>query len=476
VSGPPLISADGVSFRYLTRSQAVGPFDFEAQAGEFHLISGPSGCGKSTLARVLSGLIPHLYRGDLEGAMHIAGRRSDAVPLWQLSALVGFVSQNPAAQLLGSSVADEIVFGLENLGLTATDIEIRLQAALAAFGLDGLATRDPRTLSGGEQQKLILAAVTARQPTALVLDEPLSMLDGASADAVVAHLDRLRREGVAVVAFEHRAAFFAQLEHLQHRQLLRAESTAAPLPDLAERVPDFRLILNGVGVELSGRAVLQGIELDLAGGQVIALVGANGAGKTTLLRAIAGLQAHSGRITGRVVGSAASPRMGLCFQNPDRQIFNPTVRQEILFGVAEPDERVYRSVVTLLGLAGYEDTPPLLLSEGEKKRLALATLLLRPGLCGVCLDEPTLGQDGHHRQLLGRIVKRLAAAGYLCLIATHDLAWAAEWSDQLLMLHAGRLVAAGPPSSLHGWQTRQRDGLVLPNNIATRCALENQAL
>jgi len=73
-------------------------------------------------------------------------------------------------------------------------------------------------------------------------------------------------------------------------------------------------------------------------------------------------------------------------------------------------------------------------------------------------------------------VKRLAAAGYLCLIATHDLAWAAEWSDQLLMLHAGRLVAAGPPSSLHGWQTRQRDGLVLPNNIATRCALENQAL
>ncbi|HXQ24430.1 MAG TPA: ABC transporter ATP-binding protein, partial [Candidatus Acidoferrales bacterium] len=161
MSGPPLISADGVSFRYLTRSQAVGPFDFEAQAGEFHLISGPSGCGKSTLARVLSGLIPHLYRGDLEGAMHIAGRRSDAVPLWQLSALVGFVSQNPAAQLLGSSVADEIVFGLENLGLTATDIEIRLQAALAAFGLDGLATRDPRTLSGGEQQKLILAAVTA---------------------------------------------------------------------------------------------------------------------------------------------------------------------------------------------------------------------------------------------------------------------------------------------------------------------------
>jgi energy-coupling factor transport system ATP-binding protein len=102
-------------------------------------------------------------------------------------------------------------------------------------------------------------------------------------------------------------------------------------------------------------------------------------------------------------------------------------------------------VLDLLGLAPYEQTPPLLLSEGEKKRLALAIVLLRPGLCGVCLDEPTLGQDADQRRILGRIIRRLAGAGYLCLIATHDLEWAAQWSDRILTLERGRLVASASP-------------------------------
>ncbi len=476
MSPSALISADTVSFRYPAQARAVGPFSFEARAGEFHLVSGASGCGKSTLARVLCGLIPHLYRGRLDGHVRIAGRRSEQIPLWELSTLIGFVSQNPAAQLLASTVEDEIVFGLENLGLHAKDIEARVDAVLTSFSLQRLARRDPRTLSGGEQQQLILAAMTARQPHVLVLDEPLSMLDTAAAAMTVAHLERLRRDGMAVVTFEHRAAFFEPLHRLTRLELPGDQLAEGPLPDVPQRVPAFRLIAEGVGVELSGPPVLQGIDLALSGGQVVAVVGANGAGKTTLLRVVAGLQAHSGRLTGSIDGCARQPRVGLCFQNPDRQIFNPTVRDEILFGLAEHDEGVYRSILTLLGLAAYEDTRPLLLSEGEKKRLALATLLIRPGLCGVCLDEPTLGQDARHRRLLGRIVKRLAAAGYLCLIATHDLAWAAEWADQLLMLHAGRLVAAGTPPSVLGRQTWHRAGLLLPNNLVTRCDLEHQAL
>jgi energy-coupling factor transport system ATP-binding protein len=472
MSGQAVITVEEVSYRYPGQRGGIAGFSLEAGPGEMHLVCGPSGCGKSTLARILSGLIPHLYRGRLTGRVLIGGRASHATPLWQLTEAVGLVMQNPAAQLLASTVKDEVIFGLENLGLSPSQIEARLAAALEGFGLEGLAGRDPRTLSGGEQQRLILAAVMARQPLALILDEPLSMLDTTSAQAVVGHLERLSGTGCAVVAFEHRRAWFDRLAGLERHELTgpAAAEDAGALPELPQHLPAFRLSVDGLGVEIGKRPILESIDLDLAGGQVVALVGANGSGKTTLLRALAGLQPHTGRITGFSTGSRGKPRLGLAFQNPDRQIFNATVRQEVLFGLPDYDVRLYRGVLALLGLGPYEETPPLLLSEGEKKRLALATVLMRPGLSGICLDEPTLGQDEGHRRLLGLVLHRLASAGYLCLVATHDLGWALQWADRLLMLREGRLAACGEPRAVF----ERRDlwaqaGLLLPPWVTQPC-------
>jgi len=446
-----IVTAEQAAYQYGGSCNTVGPFDLTVQGGDFHLVSGCSGCGKSTLARMLSGLIPHLYRGRFDGRVWIGGLPSTHVPLWELSTRIGLVAQNPAAQVLASTVADEIAFGLETLGLNNGERDSRLQATLASFGLADCAARDPRTLSGGEQQKLVLAALSAREPNALVLDEPLSMLDRAASAHVVDHLARLRGDGTAVVVFEHRTRPFAPVEGLKRLRLGDPRLPERPLPELRERVPAFRLRATGVGVELGGRNILRDVELDLAAGEAVAIIGANGSGKTTLLRALAGLQVHHGQVSG--VGNGR-PLLGMCFQNADRQIFNATVRQEILFGLRTYDEAFYRSVLELLGLSGYEHTPPLLLSEGEKKRLALAIVLLRPGLRGICLDEPTLGQDAGQRRILGRIIRRLAAAGYLCLIATHDLEWAAQWSDRILLLQQGRLVATT--------RARHPDALPLP--------------
>jgi energy-coupling factor transporter ATP-binding protein EcfA2 len=434
-----VIAAKAAAFRYAGQASAIGPFDFAAAAGEFHLISGASGCGKSTFARMLCGLVPHLYRGDLAGKVHIGGRPSDAEPLWWLTTVVGFVGQNPRAQLLGSTVRDEIVFGLESLGLRRRAVGERLEETLSRFDLDRFAERDPRSLSGGEQQRLILAAVMARRPRALVLDEPLAMLDTSSAMRAVSELSALRDEGCAVTAFEHRDALLGDIDGLQRVALPAVEPSDGNLPHLPMEIPPFRVVVNGLRVELGSRPVLDGVDCALAGGCVIAVVGANGSGKTTLLRTLVGLQACTGRVNMLTSGGRQQWRLGLCFQNPDCQIFNATVRQELRFGLSEIDENFYHSVVKLLDLARYEQTPPLLLSEGEKKRLALATVLLRPGLSGICLDEPTLGQDVNQRRFLGRILKHLAAAGYLCVVATHDMEWAVKWSDEVLLLQAGRL-------------------------------------
>ncbi len=283
----------------------------------------------------------------------------------------------------------------------------------------------------------MLAAIAARRPQVIVLDEALSMLDAAAKRDVAAHVQRLCYEGAGGGAFEPRPPIPTWRQYAHCHALASPPPAEPPLPELPQRVAPFHLSVHGLGVTLGGRRVLEEIDLSLAGGRVIALVGANGAGKTTLLRALAGLQAHSGRIRD---DSGGAVRLGLCFQNPDQQIFNPTVRQEILFGNAAVDERWYRCAVELLGLAPYENTPPLLLSEGEKKRLALAILLARPGLRGLCLDEPTLGQDEHHRRTVGRVLRQLASAGYLGVVATHDLEWAAEWCDELVLLHEGRIV------------------------------------
>ncbi len=433
----PLLEATDAAFHYPGRHGAVGPFSLAVCAGELHHVRGPSGCGKSTFARMLAGMIPHLYRGQFCGAVRAGDRLTTEVPLWQLSARVGLVGQNPGAQLLGATLRDELVFGLENLGLSMAEMQTRLDGALDAFGLRGLEERDPRTLSGGEQQKLMVAAVAARRPEVLVLDEAFSMLDAVSAADVAAHVERMRAAGTAVVAFEHRPPAASWRRDARVHVLPSAPAADASLPELPLRIVPFRLTVEGLGVVLDGKPVLEDINLSLAGGQVIALLGANGAGKTTLLRALAGLQSHSGHIQ---ADDGKVPRLGMCFQNPDQQIFNPTVRQEILYANSAADQRLYRSVIELLGLGPYEHTPPLLLSEGEKKRLGLAILLTRPGLRGLCLDEPTLGQDERHRRMMGRVVRHLASAGCLCVVATHDGEWAAEWCDEIVRLHEGRIV------------------------------------
>lgn len=439
-----LLSAEAARFRYPQHAVATGPFSLAVAEGELCLVSGASGTGKSTLARLLCGAIPHLYRGELHGRVCVDGVASDRLPLWRLSQTVGLVTQNPAAQLLASTVRAEVAFGLETLGLAGDAVRARTSAALAASGLERFAERDPRSLSGGEQQRLVLAAVMARRPRALVLDEPLSMLDTTAAAAVVRDLEALRDGGVAVVACEHRTAAFARLRQVRRMTLPGPTRGETAPPEPPAPIAGVRLQARRLRVEHGKRAVLRDVDLDLAGGQVVCLVGANGSGKTTLLRALAGLQPSSGHIDGWVDGRRMPPRLAMCFQNPDRQLFNATVRDELCFGRPTPDGEHYRRVLALLGLTEHEQTPPLLLSEGEKKRLGVAIMLMQPGLHGLCLDEPTLGQDDANRRALGGVVRRLAAAGFLCLAATHDHEWAASWADEVVELRDGRVHAVRP--------------------------------
>jgi len=443
---PPVVCAREAAYRYPQHNHGLPPTSLSMEPGERLLVTGPSGCGKSTLARCLTGLIPHLYHGALEGEVWLDRQRTADAPLWRLVECAGLVFQNPAAQMLAHSVEEEIVFGLENLGLPRDTIAERLDATLARFGLAAMRERSPQTLSGGEQQKLALAAVTSRQPQVLVLDEPLSMLDGTAADELVMHLADLADAGATFIACEHREEYLQSVPGLRTLRLegpAPAELEVPVLPLRSAGATARRLEVERLTVSLGGRPVLRNLDFTLEAGQVVAVVGRNGVGKTTLLRALAGLQKHEGEV--RMNGSR--PDLGLVFQNADLQLFNATVREEILFRVPEPDMALYAWLLAALGLARYEETPPLLLSEGEKKRVALATVLMRRPHHGVLLDEPSLGQDTAHKAMLVRLARNLAGAGQLVILTTHDLPLAVQ-ADQLVLLGLEGFVAQGPPAEV----------------------------
>lgn len=442
MSGAPTLCADEVAFRYPCGAVPVGPYSIAVAPGRLHLVRGPSGSGKSTLLRLLCGVIPHLYEGELRGRVLLDGEPTAALPFGRITRRVGAVFQNPESQLLATTVADEIAFGLRRSGLSAREQEARGRAVLGHFALGPLARRDPSTLSGGEQQRVVIAAIVARRPEVLLLDEPLSMLDHDATAAVRDDLETLRRDGAAVVAFEHRRDVFAGGSDVDETRLAEPAADAA-VPPIVPCPGELTLEAEGLAVDLGGAPVLRGIDLRWRGGTAVAVHGPNGSGKTTLLRVLCGLQPHRGRVTRRIDGRDAAGAIGLAFQNAEHQIFNASVRAELRYACDAVDEDRYRSVLALIGLEACEQRPPLLLSEGEKKRLALGLLLMRPGLCGLCLDEPTLGQDDAHRERLGRTLRRLVEAGWLCVVATHDEAWSRRWCDTTLRLEGGRVAGGG---------------------------------
>lgn len=178
--------------------------------GEFVGVIGPSGAGKSTLASVLSGAIPHHFRGELFGSTLVDGRDTCDVTLTDISQVVGSVLQDIDAQMVASVVEDELLFGLENFGVPHDQIEDRITRTLDTVGIASLRDREIATLSGGQKQKVAIAAILAMRPRVLVLDEPTAALDPASSALVFDTLRKVREEGVIIVVIEQKVALLSE--------------------------------------------------------------------------------------------------------------------------------------------------------------------------------------------------------------------------------------------------------------------------
>jgi len=468
-----MIELDGLSVHYGAGAALAG-VTLRVAAGESVLVGGPSGCGKSTLARVLGGLVPAVIPARVEGRARVSGLDPLRPPRGGLATRVGLVFQNPATQLFCLTVEEEVAFGPRNLGLGEAETAARVAWALGATGLAALRARAPLELSGGEQQRLAIAAALAMRPPLLVLDEPLASLDHSGARQVLDTLAGLNREhGVTVVTIEHRLTEAARVagrivlledgrivadgpaaavaaDRVRHRALGLARpgpgdrapaARGAPLPPPAEALVELRGVSTGYG----GRTVLDGVDLRLYPGEFVALVGENGSGKSTLARVLAGLERP--RRGQRLARDGAAPPgrgTGLLCQNPLDQLLTERVDDEVALGPrnwALFDPAAHERTLAAADLVVLRARAPFSLSAGQQQRTALAaTLALAPRL--LILDEPTLGQDWAHLERLMDLVADLNARGSAVLLITHDHDLAARYARRTLHLRDGRLAPA----------------------------------
>ncbi len=515
---------------------------FEIRQGSFVLILGRSGSGKSTLALNLVGIYPDYFGGRnagrvlLDPGSGLQNRRDFG--RGERFKLVNMLFQNPEDQIVTLTVEEEVAFALENYLFEPDEINRRIDWALDLVGLDGFRERSTMKLSGGEKQRVALAAMLALEPRVLLLDEPTSNLDPAGTADVLETVDRVRsRIDLTVVVIEHEVdeifdrvdtvllvenqrveGPFTPREFMQKHglhvrdemglwipqacevglELVRAGISLSDVPlngqELATMVrasvPGFapggerklatmpptstrrrttsEAALNDIAIEIrdvsfayeDGPKVLDGIDLDVRRGELLAIVGQNGSGKSTLASLLNGIATPTagqvlvdGRPTTDFNFHELVRRVAFIFQVPEKQFVGRTVESEMshgLRGLGLPEEEVTRRVdeyLELIRLADRRQASPYVLSHGQKRRLSVASMVItEPDV--VILDEPTFGQDYQQAQNLMQLLKRLADDGAAVMFITHDMRLVAEYADRAAVLCRGKKLFEGHPLEL----------------------------
>lgn len=207
----------GFSYKYPESEEtALLNIDFSLQKGDFVCIAGPSGSGKTTFALACCGILHNSIMGEFSGTIEICEDLINRLEMPQIANRVGIVFQNPSEQIFSSTVEDEIAFGLENLCFDPVEIKQRVDSALNVFGIEHLRSRHPSRLSGGETQKVALAAVYVMMPGVIVFDEPTSMLDANGRRSLFSAIDAILDRGGTILVTEHDR----EIMRLANRRLL----------------------------------------------------------------------------------------------------------------------------------------------------------------------------------------------------------------------------------------------------------------
>ena len=458
-----MIEIRELSFKYKGGfNYSLKGINLNVKKGECILLCGRSGCGKSTLLKLMNGIIPEFYNGDISGSVMVNGMNTFTAPIYKLSKNVGSVFQNPKTQFYTTNTTDEIAFGLENYGIEREVINERIKEVEKELHLEKLMNKNIFNLSGGEKQKIAIASIYALNPEIFILDEPSSSLDVKSMKELSLTIKKLKSLGKTIVIAEHRLWYLKDIVdraiYLENGKIIR-EYSMDEIENLSEdermrtglRHSDYKAIRmfddyktsnKGVLLELKNlifkrntRTILSIEDLKFCYGNIIGIVGENGIGKSTLAKIICGLyKENKGKILRDNENLNKKSRLNeslLIMQEVNCQLFTDSVKDEIVLTSNIKDNNVLDTCLIDMELKNISDRNPHTLSGGQKQRVIILSALLSDKKI-LFFDEPTSGLDYRNMKIVAKNIKKVKEEDKLVLIISHDVEFLELVCDEVI--------------------------------------------
>ena len=455
-----MVEIENLSLSYGNNKKVLKNISLNIKKGECVLLTGKSGSGKSSVINSINGLAVRYDGASIDGSIRI-GNKDINLKLYEISMLVSSVFQNPKTHFFNVNTTLELLFYLENIGLSRYEMDKRLTEMLNLFPIEHLLNRDIFKLSGGEKQILCIAASYISGTEIIVLDEPSSNLDEENIKVIKEMLVQLKDKGKTLIISEHRIFYLMdiidkiflikdgeiqneytkidfmkfstkKLNELGLRDKIKTKLTVPEIKNSGNfNVKNIEFKFNGVNNKL----LLKNISFEM--GKIYGIVGTNGLGKSTLLRCLIGCERKSKDEIylddKRLSKTDRIKISSLVMQDVNHQLFTDSVMSEVSLGIKNVEISYVEDILKKLDLYELKDCHPMSLSGGQKQRVAIASVLYKNSKL-LFFDEPTSGMDYYNMMNISHLINECKSNEKIIFIVSHDQEFLNSIADYVVYL------------------------------------------
>lgn len=456
-----MVEIENLSLSYGNNKEVLKNISLNIEKGECVLLTGKSGSGKSSIINSINGLAVRYDGASIDGSIRIGNKDIENLKLYEISMLVSSVFQNPKTHFFNVNTTLELLFYLENIGLSRDEMDKRLTEMLKLFPIEHLLNRDIFKLSGGEKQILCIAASYISGTEIIVLDEPSSNLDEENIKVIKEMLVQLKDKGKTLIISEHRIFYLMdiidriflikdgkiqreytkidfmklstkKLNELGLRDKIKTKLTVPEIKNSGNfNVKNIEFKFNGVDNKL----LFKNISFEM--GKIYGIVGTNGLGKSTLLRCLIGCERKSKDeiyLDGKRLSKTDRIKISsLVMQDVNHQLFTDSVMSEVSLGIKNVEISYVEDILKKLDLYELKDCHPMSLSGGQKQRVAIASVLYKNSKL-LFFDEPTSGMDYYNMMNISHLINECKSNEKIIFIVSHDQEFLNSIADYVVYL------------------------------------------